>query len=85
MTENNLKAQALTALFALATGADNTKEFYEDIETIRIALETLQVPCKMPTNRQLWMIANEYFPDEKNLDRYMDFAEAVLKLWGTSK
>lgn len=36
-----LKEQALGALYAIATGADNTREFYQDIETIKTALEAL--------------------------------------------
>ena len=37
----NLKKQALGALSAIALGADDTREFYQDIETIKIALEAL--------------------------------------------
>ena len=37
----SLKEQALGALYAIATGADDTREFYQDIETIKAALETL--------------------------------------------
>ena len=36
-----LKAQALGALYAIATGADDTREFHQDIETIKTALESL--------------------------------------------
>ncbi len=37
----NLKEQALGALYAIATGADDTREFHQDIETIKTALESL--------------------------------------------
>lgn len=37
----NLKKQALGALSAIALGADDTREFYQDIETIKAALEAL--------------------------------------------
>lgn len=37
----SLKEQALGALYAIATGADDTKEFHQDIETIKTALEQL--------------------------------------------
>ena len=37
----NLKEQALGALYAIATGADDTREFHQDIETIKTALEAL--------------------------------------------
>jgi len=37
----NLKEQALVALSAIALGADDTREFYQDIETIKTALEQL--------------------------------------------
>ena len=37
----SLKEQALGALYAMATGADDTREFYQDIETIKSALEQL--------------------------------------------
>lgn len=36
-----LKEQALVALNAIALGANDTREFYQDIETIKTALETL--------------------------------------------
>jgi hypothetical protein len=37
----SLKEQALTALHAVATGANNTREQYQDLDTIRRALEQL--------------------------------------------
>ena len=37
----SLKEQALGALSAIALGADDTREFYQDIETIKAALEAL--------------------------------------------
>ena len=37
----SLKEQALGALYAIATGADDTREFYQDLETIKSALEQL--------------------------------------------
>lgn len=37
----SFKKQALDALYAIATGADDTREFYQDIETIKTALEQL--------------------------------------------
>ena len=37
----SLKEQALRALFAIATGADDTREFHQDIETIKTALDVL--------------------------------------------
>ncbi len=37
----SLKEQALTALHAIATGANNAREQYLDIDTIRSALEAL--------------------------------------------
>ena len=37
----SLKEHALGALYAIATGADDTREFYQDIETIKSALEQL--------------------------------------------
>ena len=37
----SLKEQALGALYAIATGADDTREFHQDLETIKAALETL--------------------------------------------
>ena len=37
----NLKEQALGALYAIATGADDTREFHQDLETIKQALESL--------------------------------------------
>jgi hypothetical protein len=37
----SLKKQALGALYAIATGADDTREFHQDIDTIRRALEQL--------------------------------------------
>jgi hypothetical protein len=36
-----LKEQALTALHAVATGANDTREQHQDFDTIRKALETL--------------------------------------------
>lgn len=36
-----LKAQALGALYAIATGADDTREFHQDLQTIKQALESL--------------------------------------------
>jgi len=36
-----LKEQALTALHAVATGANDTREQYQDLDTIRKALEAL--------------------------------------------
>ena len=36
-----LKAQALTALHAVATGANDTREQHQDLDTIRRALEAL--------------------------------------------
>ena len=36
-----LKEQALTALHAIATGANNTREQHQDLETLRTALELL--------------------------------------------
>ena len=36
-----LKEQALGALYAIATGADDTREFHQDLETIKHALEAL--------------------------------------------
>ena len=38
---SSLKEQALGALYAIATGADDTREFHQDIETIKAALEEL--------------------------------------------
>ena len=38
---SSLKQQALGALYAIATGADDTREFHQDIETIKTALEAL--------------------------------------------
>lgn len=38
---SSLKKQALGALYAIATGADDTREFYQDVETIKEALEQL--------------------------------------------
>ena len=40
-TPPSLKEQALGALYAIATGADDTREFYQDLETIKSALEQL--------------------------------------------
>jgi hypothetical protein len=40
-TPPSLKEQALGALYAIATGADDTREFYQDIETIKTAPEQL--------------------------------------------
>lgn len=37
----SLKQQALAALYAIATGANDTREFHQDIETIKEALESL--------------------------------------------
>ena len=37
----SLKKQALTALHAVATGADDTREQHQDFDTIRQALEAL--------------------------------------------
>jgi hypothetical protein len=37
----SLKEQALTALHAVATGANDTREQYQDLDTIRRALEQL--------------------------------------------
>jgi len=37
----SLKEQALGALYAIATGADDTREFHQDLETIKTALEQL--------------------------------------------
>ena len=37
----SLKEQALAALYAIATGADDTREFHQDLETIKQALESL--------------------------------------------
>jgi hypothetical protein len=37
----SLKKQALGALYAIATGADDMREFHQDIDTIRCALEAL--------------------------------------------
>jgi len=37
----NLKEQALTALHAVATGANDTREQYQDLDTIRRALQAL--------------------------------------------
>lgn len=37
----SLKEQALGALYAIATGADDTREFHQDLETIKHALEAL--------------------------------------------
>jgi hypothetical protein len=37
----SLKEQALRALYAIATGADDTREFHQDIETIKTALDVL--------------------------------------------
>ena len=37
----SLKKQALNALYAITTSVNNTKEWYGDLETIRIALESL--------------------------------------------
>jgi len=37
----SLKQQALIALHAIATGANNAREQYLDLETIRLALEQL--------------------------------------------
>ena len=36
-----LKKQALSALYAITTSADDAREFYQDIETIKTALEAL--------------------------------------------
>lgn len=40
-TLGSLKKEALAALYAIATGADDTREFYQDIEVIRDALKHL--------------------------------------------
>ena len=40
-TPPNLKAQAISALYAIATGADDTREFHQDIQTIKEALDSL--------------------------------------------
>ena len=37
----SLKEQALGALHAITSGADDTREFYQDVETIKKALEQL--------------------------------------------
>jgi hypothetical protein len=37
----SLREQALGALYAIATGADDTREFHQDLETIKQALESL--------------------------------------------
>jgi len=37
----SLKKQALGALYAIATGADDAREFHQDIEAIKTALESL--------------------------------------------
>ena len=37
----SLKEQALTALYAIATGANDTREQHQDFDTIRKALEQL--------------------------------------------
>ena len=37
----SLKEQALGALYAIATGADDTRELHQDLETIKTALESL--------------------------------------------
>ena len=37
----SLKKQALGALYAIATGADDTRELHQDLETIKTALESL--------------------------------------------
>ena len=37
----SLKEQALSALYAITSGADDTREFYQDIETVKKALESL--------------------------------------------
>lgn len=37
----SIKQDALAALYAIATGANDTREFYQDIETIRAALKLL--------------------------------------------
>lgn len=37
----SLKEQALGALYAIATGADDTREFHQDLETIKTALKSL--------------------------------------------
>jgi hypothetical protein len=36
-----LKEQALGALYAITSGADDAKEFYEDVKTLKAALEQL--------------------------------------------
>lgn len=40
-SQPSLKKQALTALYAISTSANNTKEWFGDLETIRTALESL--------------------------------------------
>jgi len=40
-TPPSLKEQALTALYAIATGANDTREQHQDFDTIRRALEAL--------------------------------------------
>ena len=37
----SLKEQALGALYAIATGADDTRELHQDLETIKTALESM--------------------------------------------
>jgi hypothetical protein len=37
----SLKRQALDALYAITAGADDAREFFQDVETIREALEQL--------------------------------------------
>lgn len=37
----SLKEQALSALYAITSGADDTREFYQDIETVKKALKSL--------------------------------------------
>ena len=37
----SIKEQALVALHAIATGADDTRELHQDLDTIRRALEEL--------------------------------------------
>jgi hypothetical protein len=38
---SSLKEQALTALYAVATGSNDTREQHQDLDTIRRALEAL--------------------------------------------
>jgi len=40
-TTESIKKDALFALYAIASGANDTREFYQDIEVIRAALKLL--------------------------------------------